>query len=1858
MKYTSKQTGNSRNKALLRRAARLGCGISLVAVSAMLAARPARASDPVGPAGVLSSSVPSESSSGGFVTSGSAQTNPGEGFSASAITAYVNEVSGSSTVDNSNTDFEPSTASVIANKLAAYATGNAQTNTVDFASIGTGTISTGIAVLADQENTYSALGDDPVVYTPETINAAVTNSSLDNATTNAIGGDSLTDSSNLITAQVLGNVASSSVIGVVPINYDTPEAGSVITEPGSADANGNVVVASSQTDVAMSGGVGSFATLGSDDIILSVDSDGEDAQSLGFTATNSGNTASSVYLGNSAINDIGVALTAGTVTGAPSLDGSLVISNQQTSTQGEFEGSPNDGIGALTNTVSVGIAIMGDPTITLADGSATVDNNVISSSATNNSAVGGTGGPGNEITLGINLFGDTPTQLNTISSADDLATSADLALSNQQAESGAVLQSKTKNFAIYDTIQNLADSTAQVSDDTGSSSALGNNASNAIDTSSGAGIDLISGLAALTSEQTGTADSSAVTQYGGITINAGSVDSLLSPTNASLTLAGDQITSTAGVNQINNALSLSASTIDSGTLGVAGGAAFLSGAAGGSQSAGAGISLDNEQNVTGSGYADAVEFGVNISAYLTGDTLSNDSVVITNPVLLASATANSATNSVSADGSQGISGSIGVLNTQQQLADGSDAYLGFGEDGYGGNAQIIEQTDGFGAITGSSALLSGASLAAKATDNYASNTLDAVGGVLPDTVSGTVGVAAQLSFGNAAAQSSTDLALASVQRDGGEPSEADVERQFAYIDANAAGGTIASSSFTVSGPADGTPTVQALALANEAVNMLTAAASTMMQDTAGLVNAQQDTTGADATVDVSGVYVQVNGAGSSFPTVEGNDGGDVNNISVTAGTGAVGGSYGNLLRALAYGNQASNVLSASAGQLRPAATGPLDYSADGAASVISTDSPFDTDNLAEPDVEYGVGAAYAVLNDQHDSGDVSASVTDSGVGTYIGNTTSNPLVTNVTESTAGNAVVSSVFGNQATNSATADTNDVYVGSYTPLVDVTNLQTSTETTYQADLNSIDDTFLSQVAGTGQVTDSTIGVTNNTAITQVEANQAANSLQTTGGNITDTSETRLGGVSAFTFDAGDATDSAAFTVNNVQYDESGVTVEQPFSDALVAIGGAVDVSSLAATGNAFQSTGYENNATNSLAFGGTDSPVDVLDSSSGLQNVQYSEGGDYVTLGSAGTLASAGTPDTVIPAVDYSVAAGTNSGVLTNNGQTLQVEGNPLIFDLSGLDSEQRTEFESLFSGGTTFVSGSNFTLSTGTYTLSSTDIFGSSDGNAYHTSGGALEDQPTYEEVTLDDGTPATPAVPPSPSVLITVGGNITASTLNVSNNAFDATALANNAVTTQNIAATTVNGGAGLSDGAAGGEVSGYEASTAADYALTNLQSNGETVSASGNGEVGINPVNTSTISNSTLTVSNNTQLTKAEADVGSNTLSLAATSTAGTPPTMALASYQYNDSNVTAASGSTGDSFEPGYVVTAPGAISGSTLAMDNNSSESLAAANDVTNLLSASATTLDTAYAEDSNSEAGTDVEVYTYGDYSLTNAQLAQGNNDVVSTDVTQIINSDFNTATTSGLVSSTVDISGNTTSAFAEANIASNTLDMSATNSTANGALLNEQTSSATVLATGSSEVVFGLNGAGAVGDPDNAAATGSAINISNNTLQAQGIGNQATNALNADTGATYGTQSHALANPTDVQATYAVLNSQTNEAEVSATGSASIYSGLNGADSDAPVLNTTVTVSYNVVDAKAFGNSADNSMTIAALNSGNATAALQNTQTNAGAITANVSGTQIGSDIYNPGASNATVVVGNNSVVASAIGNVATNSIAH
>jgi hypothetical protein len=1757
------QTGTSRVTNLASRAARLGCGISFVALSAMLGARPALA-DPAPQAQVLSNNTPASSSLAAFVTAGSQQSN-----NQAAISALLNAATAASTVYGNNDVELPSTSTVGGNTAAAYATGSAQTNTVDLANIGISNgevASNGIAVLADQANTFTNVGEDPSYDSTTTVNAAVTNTNLENEVFDAVANDSLAVSNNLVAAQATGNIANSSVNGVVPVGYtDAGVPGATLLQNGSGSASGNVVVSTSQTNSELEGTLGSVAALGSPsngeagnyvgNYITTADNS-EDDLSQTVTTDVSGNALSAEFLGNSATNNIGLVQTSGTTTGAPAFGGALVVANQQTNIGGGSFLSPAGQEGAINNNSQVYNDMYGeeDTTLTLSDGTATTNNNIISAAAYGNYAVGASGVAGNEISLGINLVGNTTSglvsnEINTSEPGGTVTTGGDLLVSNLQNNNNLQLGSSVFEGNIYSYFQGLSGSSVGLAGNVVTANAVASDASNAIATPSGPGVNLITGVAALSSLQDsyGGTGASATVSYSGIYSGA-DYDGYTSLTNSSVNMSNNTVSANAGVNLVTNAISLAANAVNAGPLGDSLAPAYANSTTTNPETADGGISLNNVQLQDNGSSASAALANVEVGEVNASTSLTSGSFNVSNPAMLATASGNDGTNSINVNGSASVSGSVALANTQEQNGNGVSASINPSEESvYGAVAyDELQSYDGESSgISGSNAALTGTDIATKATDNNAANTLYVSGGQLSGAAGGvnSLGLNVTADDGLAAAQANADLALSNAQQDGVDEASASTNNTAALLVADASGAGVSNAAFTVGGPSGNSPTIQALAIGNEVVNALTAAADTLLTDTAGLASMQNNETGADATVSLAQVGIVVNGPQQNGFFDSGDDGGDISNTSVTVGTGAIGGSNANIVRALAYENQASNVLSVSAGTVAPNATTP-DFAVLG--SYISEETPLMTD-LTNEDTRTGVGAAYGLLNDQlAEYNNANASITGAQVGATLGNDTTNPSVADVTVNTSGNAQVASIFGNQASNAGSFAANNLSADEYFPVMDVTNLQST-----NLDLEShIDDTdanaFVTQILGTGGVTGSSLGVSGNTALTQAEGNQAANSLLASGGSIIYAGNNGDFGVGASFIGDGYATNDLAFGVTNLQTGDSYLGVGQLQTNVLLSTGGDVSSSSLAADSNALEAAGYQDNATNTLAFSGT-TLASTLDTSAGVVNVQNAEGPILISLGSPPVAAIPGDPAVSIASVPYTVASndGVNSAVLSDGGSQLTVTGQALVFNVTGLSGTALTDFEALFSGGAITTNSGSLTLASGyTYTIANTAALG--DINLYSNLGSAVEQQSTAFEIPATDGTPAIPA---APSVLINVAGNIDGSTLDVSGNAFDGTAIANNAVNTETIAANTVNGGVGYTDAPFTGGVFGGGAGGLASYVVSNLQSYEEIVSTSVYGEAGINPNNTSSITDSTLNVSNNTQVAKAEGNVAASTLTLAATNAAGDgettfAPTAAVVSSQVGLAPVSASVGSIGDTNTTGFLVTAPGAITGSTLTMDNNSTQVLAVMNDAANLLSVSATNLGTSNPELGNAEAqvAEGVEVEVYADYSLVNAQdAAEGG--VTATAVTEVTNADSNSITTSGLQNSTADLSGNTTTVDGYANTASNTLNMTATNSAATGAIANDQTSETSVTAMGNADVSFALNGGGEEGP---AAATDSSVTVDHNALRVQAIADQATNVLNATTAANYGPQSGASGNSSGVSATYAVLNDQANSGPVSSS----------------------------------------------------------------------------------------------------------------
>ena len=170
-------------------------------------------------------------------------------------------------------------------------------------------------------------------------------------------------------------------------------------------------------------------------------------------------------------------------------------------------------------------------------------------------------------------------------------------------------------------------------------------------------------------------------------------------------------------------------------------------------------------------------------------------------------------------------------------------------------------------------------------------------------------------------------------------------------------------------------------------------------------------------------------------------------------------------------------------------------------------------------------------------------------------------------------------------------------------------------------------------------------------------------------------------------------------------------------------------------------------------------------------------------------------------------------------------------------------------------------------------------------------------------------------------------------------------------------------------------------------------------------------------------------------------------------------------------------------------------------------------------------------------------------------------------------------------------------------------------------------------------------------------MSGNRFIASASGNVATNALNATASSVYGvtgTSTIGGAIPgggVTAQADYAVLNSQTNNATITATASVLGIGVLSGG----PVTSgSTMSVQNNAVVASAVGNSASNSIMLSQVAGSMPSASLTSGQVNSASISSSVTGAVVGIGAGSVAGSNA--VVTNNSISATSIGNSVRNTI--
>lgn len=366
-------------------------------------------------------------------------------------------------------------------------------------------------------------------------------------------------------------------------------------------------------------------------------------------------------------------------------------------------------------------------------------------------------------------------------------------------------------------------------------------------------------------------------------------------------------------------------------------------------------------------------------------------------------------------------------------------------------------------------------------------------------------------------------------------------------------------------------TQEAVALGNDATATL---ATSGGNDTgAGIVSSQID----DA---LSGV------AARSFASVS------INARDVSASNLAV---TGNLGRGIAYGNAVDNALTAKPVAVEAPATGDI------ASTVPAIGGGDPTTN-----------AAFAILSTQSDAGVVMARA---GGGTGFasglvatGNVDASSLAND------DNALVAAGYGNRSSNNLAFDTASIAragADATGAIADVTGVQSLGDTS-----RVIATTSPSTITHVfGDATDSSLSVSGNSAQTIATGNLASGNLLTVqAGTINVSQSNPLGGGvvgTALTTPAGDASTSAAFSVQNIQdYGKASISAGSIGNAADIEVGGMVSGSTLRADGNTQRAAATGNSADSAATLDAA-----TIATSADVNNLQTGDGNVTVTLGSS-------------------------------------------------------------------------------------------------------------------------------------------------------------------------------------------------------------------------------------------------------------------------------------------------------------------------------------------------------------------------------------------------------------------------------------------------------------------------------------------------------------------------------------------------------------------------------------------------------------------------------------------------------------------
>lgn len=1618
---------------------------------------------------------------------------------------------------------------------------------------------------------------------------------------------SVVNTDNTISAAATLNSGSSTVSGTAA-GAAAPQAGtSVLTYPAGAqlfDAKGNIVVTTLQSATGASSGAlvqGSLV-----DLKLTANA----GNAISAQAALERNSISAVLKANSATNTAEIL-----PGGAPAFAGSAVVANLQANGNGILAATHSaTNAGSVVMGIVSGAPAGGSNVLT---GSLSVQGNAISSAATGNEALGATAGTaGNRILIdGVSVAGTgTPATAANNSTHNGVGVSsnvnADLAVVNSQGNLGNLTFAQTTGAAVLAGVQASQGGVVTLAGNSITADATGSTASSAI--ASGGNAASFRGTAAVSNQQANfQAPVSAFVMPSVIAAQTGEAPAGGQTHDATVKVSNNTVAATAQGNQATQGLALAAGTVATGS-----GNVLLTGgtASDGRVSAGGAATVANLQGLYDGGVA-AVNLGsqVWLTANGGGAPITGSTLALSSNLQEAVALGNGASNTLTLAGNA-VGTGAGIASVQM-----ADANAGVGAGLSNPEARIAVN----GNLVGGSASLSDNLQRAIAYGNSAGNTLGVTAGnvnAAPATGAASsvaVNIASGLPFDNNAA------ALPTVRAAYGILNDQSVQ---ANINTTAAGPN--SLAVTVAGSVTGA------SVANDR-NALVAA--TYGNDAAsGVTLDLNNLSGANASVANVTNAQSVAGNGTNILAIAG--GGTAVRTAVTGTlTDATVSSSGNAAQALAYGSRATgNTVAVKGNDIDTAG-----FALSGATLAGGT---------------IATNAAFSVQNAQSGQGTVSAQRSGGPeVRTAIDGAVSGSKVI-----ASGNSTLAGATGNSAANGVSVDAVGVATTTAVQNLQLTSGSVTSLTGQEGPLLTNKDGVL--VVLGASLRDSQVGVDGNAAGGSATGNAATNRIDVKGNTVAAGNGLPIGGAASIGGTAGAVADHA---LSNIQL-ASGTA---PISSRVAAVfgvdtvpGAVIDGATLSVSNNVQSAKAAANTASNTVALAATDvsgraallsaqgSTATVVARSFTQAFAPASASGSSVALAKNSNSALG-----VINDVNNSVSvAGGTSGGLGIPGVIVQgpvpaaslALGDQVLVNIqSAATSATSTADTALYNEdrlvpASTGLANASFAI-TGNSTYA--EAAANRATNAAALNGGASQSARTAL-LNAQDSSATVSASGNSVAGLTLTGANaLNGSSATLEGNSNTVAATGSAATNSIEVKGNAIAGGLLPTAAAATGPAS--QVLVAADHALANVQQGSGAVSATATGSVGVDTAALSSVSGSTLSVSNNSQSAKAVANTALNSVSLAGANVAARS---ALQSSQSGTAPVTASS--TLDLF-------APAASSGSTVRLSGNSNAALAVTNDATNTLSVAAGNtlpLGTSGTVTLAETVGPD-NVSATGDHVLSNRQTVSGLGVTVgSTATTSIYNDDLAVAGTQGLVNGTLAVSGNSTFAEAAANRATNSATVAS--GAAQGAstgIVNVQGSSAGVTATAST--VAGVTLAGA------APLNGAGMSIDGNTTAALARGNAATNVLASSGGSGYGaaavTGSSSLAGTPlalNVGASAAILNSQSNTGAVLATSTGTSYQvALNG--TGAGVSSGTVGVTGNALAAQAIGNSASNSLTQAALNTGTPSAAIANYQVNSGTVTATVTSVNFGVGISGA-VGNSTLRTTGNQITASATGNASVSTI--